>query len=63
MIVAEKRWAAPGPEKLAADKTVRRADFTGPPTSRKAVQFPAPLARQMRQIDADLAAYGSARIE
>jgi hypothetical protein len=42
---------------------VRRADFTGPPTSRKAVQFPAPLARQMRQIDADLAAYGAARIE
>ena len=63
MIVAEKRWAALGPEEVAAYKALRRADFTGPPTSLKAVPFPAPLARQMRQIDADLAAFGAARVE
>jgi len=63
MIVAEKKWAALGPEEVAAYKALRRADFTGPPTSLKAVPFPAPLARQMRQIDADLAAFGAARVE
>jgi hypothetical protein len=62
MIVAEKRWAALGPEKLAAYKAMRRTLFTGPGTSLKVVPFPPPLARQMHQIDADLAAFGAARV-
>jgi len=62
MIAAERRWAALGPEKVAADKAMRRTTFTGPVTSLKVVPFPAPLARQMRQIDADLAAFGAARV-
>jgi hypothetical protein len=62
MIADEKRWAALGPEKAAADKALRRADFPGSPPSLKVVPFPAPLARQMHQIDADLAAFGAARI-
>ena len=62
MIVAEKRWVALGPEKVAADKAVRKATFTGPVTSLKVVPFPAPVARQMHQIDADLAAFGAASV-
>jgi hypothetical protein len=62
MIVAEKRWEALGPEKLAADKALRRIAFTGPGKSLKAVPFPPPLARQMRRIDADLNAFGAARL-
>ncbi len=62
MIVAEKRWAALGPEKAAADKAMRKTTFTGPVTSLKVVPFPAPVARQMYQIDADLAAFGAARV-
>jgi hypothetical protein len=63
MIVAEKKWAALGPEEVAAYKAVRRTSFAGPVTSLVAVPFPAPLARQMHQIDADLASFGAARIE
>lgn len=62
MIVAERKWAALGPEKVAADKALRRADFTGQVTSLKVVPFPGPVARQMHQIDADLAAFGAARV-
>jgi hypothetical protein len=62
MITAERNWEALGPEKVAADKALKRADFTGPPTSLKAVTFPPALARQMHQIDTDLAAFGAARI-
>ena len=62
MIADEKRWVALGPEKVAADKAMRKATFTGPVTSLKVVPFPAPVARQMHQIDADLAAFGTARV-
>jgi len=62
MIVAEKEQAALRPEKVAADKAMRRTTFTGPVTSLKVVPFPVPLARQMHQIDADLASFGAARV-
>ena len=62
MIADEKRWVALGPEKVAADKAMRKTTFTGPVTSLKVVPFPAPVARQMHQIDADLAAFGAARV-
>lgn len=63
MIVAQKRLEALGPEIVAAHKAMARTTFTGRPvTSIKVVPFPAPLARQMRQIDADLAAFGTARV-
>src|SRR6267154_3464809 len=62
MIVAEKRWEALGPETVAAHKAMRRTTFTGPVTSLKVVPFPPPLTRQMRQIDADLTAFGTAQV-
>jgi hypothetical protein len=62
MIVAEKRWSALGPEKLAAYQAMRRTSYTGPVTSLKVVPFPPSLARQMHQIGADLAAFGAARV-
>lgn len=62
MIVAERRWEALGPETVAAHKAMARTTFTGPVTSLKVVPFPPPLARQMRQIDADLTAFGAARV-
>jgi hypothetical protein len=62
MIVAERRWSGLGPEKLAAHKAMVRTTFTGPATSPKVVPFPPPLARQMRRIYADLAAFGAARV-
>ena len=62
MLVAEKRWEALGPEEVAAHKAMRRTTFTGPVTSLKIVPFPPPLARQMHRIDADLNAFGAARV-
>jgi hypothetical protein len=62
VIVAQKRLAALGPEIVAAEKAMARTTISEPVTSNKVVPFPAPLARQMRQIDADLAAFGAARV-
>lgn len=62
VIVAQRRLEALGPEIVAAQKAMARTTVTGPVTSIKVVPFPTPLARQMRQIDADLAAFGAARV-
>jgi hypothetical protein len=62
VIVAQRRLEALSPEIVAAQKAMTRTTVIGPVTSIKAVPFPTPLARQMRQIDADLAAFGAARV-
>lgn len=62
VIVAQKRLKAIVPEIVAAQKSTAGTTVTGPVTSIKAVPFPTPLARQMRHIDADLAAFGAARV-
>lgn len=62
MIVAQKGLEALGPKIVAAQKAMARTTVTEPVTSMKVVPFPTPLPRQMRQIDADLAAFGAARV-
>jgi hypothetical protein len=62
VIVAWKKRGALGPEFVAAHKAMVRTTLTGPVTSIKVVPFPPPLARQMRQIDADLTAFGAALV-
>jgi hypothetical protein len=62
MIIAVRTWESLGSEIVATHKAMRRTTFTGPVTSLKVVPFPVRLARQMRRIDADLAAFGPAQV-
>jgi len=60
VIVAGKKLYALGPEIVAARKAMVKTTLTGPVTSIKVVPFPPALAREMRQIRADLTAFGAA---
>lgn len=57
LIVAWNKRHAQGREYVAAEKAMVRATFSGPGASRKFVQFPPLLARQMRQVLADMSAF------